>query len=61
MALCFVYKVIMDLSLIDHAISECSSGVNSYILHNNCKENIMSLSLLVGTIVTYLLLVFFFF
>ena len=45
---CFVYKVFRDLESIDH-LRKWSVQVN--VLLNNCKQNITSLSLLVGTTV----------
>ena len=52
MATCFVYKVIRDLESIDHLfINSIRRSVQVNVLLNNCKQNISSLSLLVGTTV----------
>ena len=56
MTSCFVYKVFMDLSLIDHLCiilsgSELKWRVQVNVPLNNCKQNITSLSHLVGTTV----------
>ena len=64
MTTCFVYKVIRDLESIDHLFinpirriglihkrSFNSRSVQVNVLLNNCKQNIWSLSLLVGTTV----------
>ena len=49
----FVYKVIKDLESIDHLFikSYPHDSVQVYVLLNDCKQNISSLSLLVGTTV----------
>ena len=52
MATCFVYKVIRDLESKDHLfINSIRRSVQVNVLLNNCKQNISSLSLLVGTTV----------